>query len=154
MRLSTRKSRFWVMGYLSAAFAAMIVLTWVAELTDLQRYLLGGEAHGFDWRTAAMQTWFMLAVWAASMLLMRRLVAHLLYLEGFLRVCAWCRKVGYKEKWLPLEQYFALGFDVKTTHGICPDCLKKAEEDTTRFFKRNASQAQANMKRPEQPSPH
>ena len=129
------------MWYLSAGFAFMILLSWVAELTDLSHLLLGGEPHVNDWRVAAIHTLFILAVWAVSFLLMRRLVAHLLYLEGFLRVCSWCRRVGYKDEWLPLEKYFAAGFHVETTHGMCPECFKKAQEDTAQFFKHELSKA-------------
>ncbi len=139
--MSAHKSRSWVMWYLSAGFAIMIVLCWVAELTDLSHVLLGGEPHVYDWRVAAIQTVLIFVVWAISFLLMRRLVAHLLYLEGFLRVCSWCHRVGYHDQWLPLEKYFAEGFHVATTHGMCPECFKKAQEDTARFLRRELSQA-------------
>ncbi len=121
----------------------MILFSWVAELTDLPHVLLGGEPHADDWRVAALHTWFLLVVWAVCFLLMKRLVAHLLYLEGFLRVCSWCRKVGYKDKWLPLEAYLSEGLRVRTTHGMCPECFKKAQEDTTQFFKRKSLEAEA-----------
>ncbi len=133
--MSLRKSRSWVLGYLSLGFALMIVLTWVAEFTDLSYRIFGGERHINDWRDATIQTIFILLVWGVSFLSIRRLAAHLYRLEGFLRVCAWCRKVGYQDKWLPLEQYFAQGFQVETTHGMCPECFKKAQEDTDRFLK-------------------
>ena len=139
--MSLGKSRSWVMGYLSLGFGVVIVLTWVAELTDLPHRVFGGDPHVNDWRDAALSTVLILLVWAISFVLMRRLVAHLLYLEGFLKVCSWCRRVGYKDKWLPLEKYFAEGFHVETTHGMCPECFKKAEEDTTRFFKREGQKA-------------
>jgi hypothetical protein len=32
-----------------------------------------------------------------------------------------------------MEQYFAEGFQVHSTHGICPECLKKIEDDTAEF---------------------
>jgi hypothetical protein len=139
------------MWYLSAGFAILILLSWVAELTDLPHLLFGGQPHVNDWRVAAMHTGFILVVWGGCLLLMRRLVAHLLYLEGFLKICAWCRKVGYKDRWLPLEAYFAEGFHVATTHGICPECFKKAEEDTTQFFRRKPLEAGASSKGSEPP---
>ena len=59
-----------------------------------------------------------------------RLLGRLQHLEDLLRVCAWCRKIGYKGKWLRMEDYFAQGHNLYTTHGMCPDCLKKVQEDT------------------------
>jgi hypothetical protein len=124
------------MGYLSLGFILMILLSWLAEYADLSYHVFGGDPHVADWRDATLSTLLILVVWAISFILMRRLVAHLVYLEGFLRVCSWCRKVGYKDKWLPLEKYFSEGFQVETTHGVCPECFKKAQEDTAQFFKR------------------
>ena len=131
---------------MSSGFAFMILFSWLAELTDLPHLLLGGDPHVNDWRVAAIHTWFILLVWAVCFCLMRRLVAHLLYLEGFLRVCSWCRKVGYKDKWLPLEKYFAEGLRVETTHGMCPECFKKVQKDTAQFFRRELLKARARPK--------
>ena len=119
----------------SLGFGLMILLAWVDEFFGLSVLVFGGGIHIPDWRDAAMASVLILIVWAAVFIIMRRLLAHLVYLEGFLRVCAWCRKVGYKDKWLPLEQYFAEGFHIGTTHGMCPACFKKAEEDTARFVR-------------------
>ena len=71
-----------------------------------------------------METVVTLAVWLPVFVLTKRLVAHLYYLEGFLRVCAWCRKIGHEDKWFPIEEYFSKGFAIKTSHGICPKCAE------------------------------
>jgi hypothetical protein len=34
-----------------------------------------------------------------------------------------------------LEDYFAEDLKIGTTHGVCPECLKKLEEDTRRFYR-------------------
>jgi hypothetical protein len=127
------KSRSWVLWYVSLGFVLMILLSWLDELTGLSYLVFGGEPHVSDWRDAAMQTLLIIVVWVIVFLVTRRLVTHLHYLEGFLRVCAWCRKVGYQDKWLPLEKFFAEGFHVGTTHGMCPDCFKRMQEDTAQF---------------------
>ncbi len=54
---------------------------------------------------------------------------------------------------MPLEDYFTRGLPVGTTHGICPECLKKAKEDTTRFFRRKGARVEAGMEESE-PSGH
>ena len=46
--------------------------------------------------------------------------------EGFLRVCAWCRKINHKNEWILPDQGLAVKFHGKTTHGICPVCLENA----------------------------
>lgn len=91
------------------------------------------------WRgDLVMETLLILLVWVLVFLFTRRLVSHLLYLEGFLRVCSWSRKIGYQGKWMPLEEYFEKGFHIGATHGVCPVCLEKEKEDTTRFFRQES----------------
>lgn len=45
------------------------------------------------------------------------------YLEEFVRVCAWCRKLNVGEEWIPVEEFFERKFETMTSHGMCPACL-------------------------------
>jgi hypothetical protein len=36
-----------------------------------------------------------------------------------------------------MERYFAEGFRIQTTHGMCPDCLKKIQEDTAELKRKD-----------------
>lgn len=49
-------------------------------------------------------------------------------LEDFIRVCAWCRKVQIADQWISFEDYMNLQHDVKSTHGICPECRGSASK--------------------------
>ena len=53
----------------------------------------------------------------------KRLVLRLHYLEEFMRVCAWCRKLSVGSEWIPLEEFFERKFDIPTSHAMCPTCL-------------------------------
>ncbi len=111
-------------------FLTLVLLSWANELLDLPRIVFGGGTQ-VNWRESAMETLLIIVVWASVYVATRRLLARLYYLEGFLRVCAWCRKIGQEDAWVPIEQFFAKGFDVTTSHGICPACKEKviAERD-------------------------
>ena len=141
--MQTLKSRSLVLVYQCVGALLIIAFCWLREMTGLPQLLAGARPHQGDWRDAALGTVLILVVWAVGFLMTYRLVRHLVYLEGLIHVCAWCRKVCYRGSWLPLEEYFQRGFHVKTTHGICPACLQKATEDTTRFFKRKGSEARS-----------
>jgi hypothetical protein len=117
-----------ILWYEASGFLFIIVLSWVDELFNLPSLLFGGTEHS-NWREAAMETIIVLTVWLIVFLLTRRLLARLYYLEKFLRVCAWCRKIGRGDEWLSMEQYFDKDFDVKTSHGLCPACAKKMMPD-------------------------
>lgn len=61
---------------------------------------------------------------------LRNAVDEIRKLSGLLPICAWCKKIrndqGY---WQQVEHYIAEHADVKFTHGICPDCLKKVSPE-------------------------
>ena len=114
-----------VLWYESVGFGLILVISWLDQLTGIARHFFGGPQPVSDWRDNILETVLILTVWATVFVMTKRLVDHSLYLKGFLRVCAWCRKIGSQDEWVPIEQYFAEGFHVESTHGICPECLKK-----------------------------
>ncbi len=109
-------------------FAALITVAWLNELIGLPALLFGGTASG-NLREAAMETAVILAVALPTMSLTFALSRRLYYLEGFVRVCAWCRKVRLEEQWVPMEQFFDRKLNAKTSHGMCPDCAAKFKQD-------------------------
>lgn len=74
---------------------------------------------------------------AHNMLEVRLLVAGLQealekvkLLSGLLPICAWCKKIrddqGY---WNAIEHYISQHSEAEFTHGICPDCRRKYDEE-------------------------
>jgi hypothetical protein len=102
-------------------FLVLIALCWANQVLDLPRHLLGGTSHS-NWRESVMETILILIVWAGVRVFTKRLLRRLYYLESFPRICAWCRNLSHEDEWLPLEEYFAEGFHVEASHGICPAC--------------------------------
>ena len=53
-------------------------------------------------------------------------------LQGLLPICASCKKIrnddGY---WTEIEEYINSHADIKFSHGICPDCIKKLYPECT-----------------------
>jgi hypothetical protein len=111
----------------AVGFLSIITLSWLDELAGLPQ-LFFGSASTVNWHEALMETAVALLAWFVVHLLTKRLLKRLHYLEEYLRVCAWCRKIGSDEEWLPLEEYFDRHFATKTSHGMCPDCTKKFME--------------------------
>lgn len=126
--MSNTKNPRRILWYENIGFLAMILLSWANELLDLPKHILGGSTHT-NWRESVIETLLILIVWGAVHAVTRSLMTRLFYLEDFLQICAWCRRIGHDDEWLPVEKFFAKGFDVKTTHGICPDCAKKMQPD-------------------------
>lgn len=124
-RIKGRTSILWIE---SAGFSVVIVLSWLTELFRIPHYLFG-EPFAPDWHRAMLRTVVIGAIWAWVYFLTQRLLKRLHYLEEFLRICSWCRKVCHQDEWLELEEYFNSKFSMRTSHGMCPECLKKKVEE-------------------------
>jgi hypothetical protein len=70
-----------------------------------------------------LETLIVLLVATPVMILTERLVSRLHHLEGFLRVCAWCKKLEHNGEWIPLEEFFERKFQTETSHGMCLACM-------------------------------
>jgi len=124
MKMRKRYQR--LLWYESCGFLFLIVLTWLDEVLSLPSRIFGGVPHS-NWREATLESGIVLAVWLVVSVLTKQLLARLSYVEGFLRICPWCRKVHVEGRWIPVEEYFMRGgFEVKTSFKICPIC----EENT------------------------
>lgn len=120
MSAQTHVSR--ILWYEALAFVAIIGLSWINELTDLA-YLIGGVHYIPNWRESALETLIVLLTAIPVMLITKRFVSRLYHLEGFLRVCAWCKRLEHNDEWIPLEEFFARKFQTETSHGMCQACF-------------------------------
>lgn len=115
-------------------FSLIILLSWGGAIFDLPHYLFD-ELPSFNWQRALIRTLIVIPIWAWVHLTTRNLLKRLRYLEEFLLVCAWCRRVGYEDQWLTMEEFLDSRFETTTSHGICPKCADQvlAEADRRGF---------------------
>jgi hypothetical protein len=118
---------------------AIVALSWLDEWLQLPALLIHGRRQAPNWQECATETVVVTLVWVITYWVTRRLVRRLRYLEEFLRVCAWCKKVDLDGSWVSLEKYFDAELDTQTTHGICPACAAKQKEELAQLARRRAS---------------
>jgi len=106
----------------AVGFSALIALSWVTEAVRLPHFVFG-EAFTPNWHRAELRSLVIFLVWLAVYRATRRLLERLHYLEDFMRMCGWCRKIYCDGQWVPTEQFLKSQFATSTTHGMCPDCL-------------------------------
>jgi hypothetical protein len=123
----TPNTILWVEAF---GFSFIIALSWLTEAMRIPHFLFG-EPFTPNWHRAMLRTVVILLVWAWVHLATRRLLRRLHHLEEFLRICSWCRKVCHDGEWLAMEDYFNSKFATRTSHGMCPECLKKKVEELT-----------------------
>jgi hypothetical protein len=109
-------------------FTVIIVLSWVDELINLpQRFF--GSAYKSNWRESALESLVACIVWLVVFLATRRVLRRFRHLEDLLTMCAWCRKLHYREDWVSLEDYCMKELGVDVSHGMCPECGRQLLKD-------------------------
>lgn len=108
----------------ATGFSLLIVLSWLTEAIRIPHFIFG-EDFITNWHRAALRTLIISLIWAWVHVATKRLLKRLHYLEEFLRICGWCRRVCHEGEWLEMEKYFSSRFSVTPSHGMCPDCLAK-----------------------------
>lgn len=134
--------------YQHAGFLCIIMLCFVDELIKLPSLIFSDQPFDFKFGRSAIEMLLILAVWFLVSTSTRRLLSRMLYLEKFMRVCAWCRRINYHGEWMPLEDFMRQGFDTPTTHGICSDCLRQQKEalERAKLARRNRTAGSSNVK--------
>ena len=106
-------------------FGAVIAFVWLNEILDLPHCVLGADPTRINIREAVLETVLMCGLAGAIVLLTIRLIGRIKYLEGFLPVCSFCKKIRVDEEWIPLEDYLDAHTEAKLSHSYCPECVKK-----------------------------
>jgi hypothetical protein len=117
-----------ILIYQHLGFLAIIIICWLNELLQLPSLVFSGHPFAFFFRKSTLDMLLVLAIWLLVSGFTRRLLERVRQLEGFLRVCSWCRRIDYAGRWMPLEEFMQQGFDTPTTHGICQECLRQQTE--------------------------
>jgi hypothetical protein len=109
--------------------------------TRTQKAVLGFEAAGFCLAAAAcwVTEWFdppfnvqqvlllsavILALGAGTIYWTRRMILRIKFLEGFLVICAGCKKVRLDGEWVAIERFLDESSDLRLSHGMCPKCAE------------------------------
>ena len=115
-----------ILGLELIGFAIVLAILWLDEYVDVPFRFLGA----LKTPPRPQEFWFealaVLLVATAVVLATLWVFRRLRFLENFIQVCAWCRKVNVGEEWISFEQYLKREHDVKSSHGICPACRVNA----------------------------
>jgi hypothetical protein len=130
MRQTKEKWNF-ILWNEAIGFSLILGLSWLTELLRIPHYLYG-EPFTTNWKRAFLRTVVILVIWGWVHTVTKRLLRRLHYLEEFIRMCSWCRKVCYEGEWIQMETYLNSNFSMRTTHGMCPQCLKEKVQEIQR----------------------
>lgn len=113
-----------ILLYEALGFALVIGVIWADETLDLAYYLLGVRGT-LRWQEALLESGLVFLLGLLTLSLTYRDLARIRYLEGFLSVCSYCKRIRVGERWVPIEQYVADHSAAFFSHGLCPDCMRR-----------------------------
>jgi hypothetical protein len=107
----------------------IILALWAGEIYDLPHQIFGTEAREMNLYAPVISTAWVLFVLVLGLATMRSLIKRVRYLEGFLRVCSFCKKINIgeegEERWVSFEEYFHKHSEARMTHSLCAPCAKE-----------------------------
>ena len=118
--------------YQNLGFLGIIALCYLDDLLKLPSLIFSDHPFVILHRRTTLEMLLVLGVWFVVTASTRRILNRIRYLEEFMRVCAWCRRINYHGEWMRLEEFMRQGFDTPTTHGICTECFSKQKEVVAR----------------------
>jgi hypothetical protein len=121
-----------IVVYQNLGFLGIMVLGFLDDLIKLPSLIFSGHSFDFLYQRTTLEMLLIFAVWFLVSNSTRRIMERLQYLEKFMRVCSWCRRINYRDRWMPLEEFMRQSFDTPTTHGICKDCLERQQAAAAR----------------------
>ena len=114
-----------ILGYEMAGFALIFVLLWVDEIFDFPHYLLGAPATPVNWKESLLESFSVLVLACVVILMTYRILTRLKYLEGFLPVCSFCKKIRVEKEWIPIEKFVMDHSEATFSHSLCPGCAQE-----------------------------
>ncbi|GEM_PF-775925 len=108
------------------AFELILLFIWLGEYFDFSHLLYGAPPSPFDWQNSLMLSVWILLVMGFILVITRVFFKQIRYLEGFLPVCSFCKKIRLDDgRWVPIEEFMQIRTSVKMTHSLCPPCARE-----------------------------
>jgi len=104
-----------------------LALTFANEVLDLPHFVLGDMPTTWGQRSGeiAIELIIFMAVVTLEICLFRKLIDRIKILEGFLPICASCKKIRHQDQWEQIESYISKNSLARFSHSLCPDCQAK-----------------------------
>ncbi|MBN1294919.1 MAG: hypothetical protein JXB48_23990 [Candidatus Latescibacteria bacterium] len=117
-----------ILFYEIIGFVSVILILWIDELFDIPHVLFGVDQTPVNLTESLFESVCVLILGISILRITYRYLKMIKYLEGFLPVCSYCKRIRFRNEWIPIEVYITDHTDAVFTHGFCPDCYKEYEK--------------------------
>lgn len=126
----TAHKKIWMV--FAAVLTIFVCLTIANEVLDLPHYMFGDEPTTYHQRKGEVIveifTYFVVILFSYHYF-RRKIEKEIKILEGFIPICANCKKIRHDINWQTLEEYISANSLATFTHSICPDCVTQLYPD-------------------------
>lgn len=115
-----------IINYEIIGWLFVILLIWLDEFLDIPHYLFGANSTPINWIECIFESFIISLIWIIIVCFTNNLLNKLRHLEGFLPICASCKKIRDDNgNWNQMESYIRDHSEAEFSHSICPECTKK-----------------------------
>ncbi|MCE5251474.1 hypothetical protein LLG96_14770 [bacterium] len=114
-----------IVFYEIVGFAFVAFLLWADEIFDIPHTVFQAPATPVNWVESVVETIYVIILGAIIILITWRDLKKIKYLEGFLPVCSFCKRIRVGNDWIPIEEYLSEHSEAVLSHGFCPECTIK-----------------------------
>ncbi len=112
-------------SYQLIGYGILLFLITGDELFDFPHNIFGAPATPINWAEVYIEGSYIIVLCAFTLYLSFRFLNRIKFLEGFLPICSYCKKIRKGNEWTSLEKYMLDHSEALFSHGLCPDCGEK-----------------------------
>lgn len=130
LKLKAHKKIWIVFAVMMTIF---VCLTLANEVFDFPHYIFGDEPTTYPQRRGEIifeLSIYVVVIFSAYFYFRKKIEKEIKILEGFIPICANCKKIRQEIDWKSLEEYITANSLAQFNHSICPDCIKLLYPDS------------------------
>lgn len=109
-----------------------LCLTVGNDIVDIPHHVFNDAPTSYSQRLGEIiiELFIFFIIMTIQILLFKKLYKRIRFLEGFIPICANCKKIrNTEDQWEQMEKYIAQHSLAQFSHSICPDCARKLYPD-------------------------
>ena len=111
--------------YQLVAFGILLLLILADEIWEFPHILFTPTRAHINWDEVIVESLYISFLAAGTAFATWRLVHRIRFLEGFMPICAHCKKIKVEGEWRPVEDVVSSRSEATFTHGFCPECAEQ-----------------------------
>ena len=118
--LTTRVIIYQLIGY-----GILLFLIAGDEVFDFPHTVFGFQSTPINWVEVLIEGSYIIVLCLFSVYLSLRLLKEIKFLEGYLPICSYCKKIRDGKDWKSIEGYISEHSEALFSHGLCPEFAEK-----------------------------